>query len=475
MSPRKSHDKLDERIRQAIGRDDLSFDPQAWQAKYSEEIREVWARAASAGRRTGTDRSIWRTIMNSRLTRGAAAAMLLIAVLVGVHFIGSNSGSAAFAKAVEYLSTRRYAFEITFEIPGSEQGAYTMQAAVREDGRFRLDYNVGLGPMSSVSDLGSGKTLLLFHRNQSAVLMEEPELKPNTGADGVFTLFTRPVEELWNLRDGTEESLGEKEIDGQGVMGFRVVQQDDYFTYEITVWATSREGTPVRVELDAAPRDAAYPAIQWTASEFNLEVPLDDSLFDMNPPDGYTLAYQESLEDTAGTEESSAEARKVQQVLSLWAEGQRDQAMETLLEIDWEGPFVFGTEFYLCRFSEQDYIAIKMDDQQQVMERVMKDAAVIKQIAREAVERSRAAAATGDHPTAERYGRAILNLGQLLNDPERMLIVRLVGIAAEKISLDALIELYEATGNQEALKQMQTRRGQVNAQTEAIKREASGR
>ncbi len=51
--------------------------------------------------------SIWRTIMKSPITKLAAAAVIIIAILIGVHYLGGSidGASLAWAEVVEQISS----------------------------------------------------------------------------------------------------------------------------------------------------------------------------------------------------------------------------------------------------------------------------------------------------------------------------------------------------------------------------------
>ena len=100
--------------------------------------------------------------------------------------------------------------------------------------------------------------------------MEEPVLKMNDGVGGIYALFSKPIENLWNLHDGTQENLGEKQIDGQTVTGFRVFQEDPYFEYDITIWANITTGVPILVEVLSKPLDTSHPSMKWIMNNFIL-------------------------------------------------------------------------------------------------------------------------------------------------------------------------------------------------------------
>ena len=153
--------------------------------------------------------------MRSRMTKLAAAAVIIIAVLIGINqFGGSIDGAGvAFAEVLEHIRTSNYTFDLT--VLTEDQASNTGQAMVLEPGRVRLNWAVGLGKVSSIIDISEGKSLLLFHQFKTGQIREVPTPGKDDGAGGIFALCTKPIENLWDLRNGTEEELGEKEIDGQ--------------------------------------------------------------------------------------------------------------------------------------------------------------------------------------------------------------------------------------------------------------------
>ncbi|MBN2592361.1 MAG: hypothetical protein JXA81_02555, partial [Sedimentisphaerales bacterium] len=56
---------------------------------------------------------IWRMIMKTNTTKLAAAAVIIAAVLVGIHLLGSNGANAVYASVVQQL---HYASTMTYSI-----------------------------------------------------------------------------------------------------------------------------------------------------------------------------------------------------------------------------------------------------------------------------------------------------------------------------------------------------------------------
>lgn len=421
---------------------------------------------------------IWRIIMNSKITKFAAAAVILIAILIGLNqFGGSVDGSSvAFGQVLEYLQTYSYSFDLT-GIEDQDQKANIIQGMVWEAGKMRLDFSrVIVGKISSITDLNSGNGLLLFHHDKTAVAKKEFLLNKNTGAGGIVSFCTKPVENLWDLRDGTEEQLGEKEIDGQHVTGFKVFQEDEFFEYEITIWADFDSGVPFMVEQLAKPLDESNLSIKWTMKNFDLDIELDEGLFSLEVPAGYTLAYQEDLENLEVKTEASSESEKIVQVLELWSQSRENEAIGLLLEVDWTKRIEFGKEPYIFSVSEKAYKSLKADDQKRVIKEISASMASVKAIVKEVLTKGKAAAAQKKYKQAEQYFNAGYQLGRLLErDPERMIIPRLIGIGACTKTSKEMIILYKTTNDHEKLQEAEKQLRAAEAELDKIKKQAADR
>jgi len=305
--------------------------------------------------------------------------------------------------------------------------------------------------------------------------MTNPVPNLNAGVGGILILCTRSIENLWNLRDGTEKKLGKKEVDGRPAEGFKVSSWDQYFNYEYTIWAHTETAEPILVEVVMTPLQESSEKIIWTMNNFDLHVELDESLFSLEVPQGYTLAGQKDLKELNERGDASTGAELITKALSLWSEGNKEQALQILMEIDWDTPIKFGGDDYLFTMTEQQYISLKPDDQQKVMKEVMDSSSEVRQISREMVNRAQRAVSNQDNAQAERYLQAGLQLGNLLTrDPDSMLIVRLVGIAIQRLILPEMIDLYIKTGEQQKVQAAQKQLQQAEAEIERIKRNVKG-
>ncbi len=447
-------------------------------ADITESERNSFERMLNEQLKLGITRlNIWRIIMKSRITKLAAAAVIIVIVLIGInHFAGLlGGGGVAFADVLKHIQTQSYTFDLTIDPEFEDSINVNIKAMIFESGRMRMDCSVPVGEMSSITDFTTEKTLLLFHENKTAAIKEEPVLNKSTGAQGMFVLFTRPIDNLWNMRDGTEEQLGEKEINGQPVTGFKVLQEDQYFQYDMRIWADTADGVPRLVEIRSKSLDGLY-SIKWTMENFDLDVDLDEELFSLEVPAGYTLAYQEDLEKLQVDTDTSNEAEKIEKMFELWSQGRKDEAIKVLLSIEWTEQIEFGKEPYLFSMTEKGYIALRDDDQKRVLEEIMNTAVAVREIIKQEVVRlGQDAISSNNYEAAEQYYEAGLQLGKLLaRDPESMIIVRLVGIAVEKVILNEMISLYKTINNKEKLQTAEKQLQEVEAEAAQIKNKALG-
>ncbi|MHC4618697.1 MAG: hypothetical protein ACYTEQ_13200, partial [Planctomycetota bacterium] len=77
---------------------------------------------------------------------------------------------------------------------------------------------------------------------------------------------------------------------------------------------------------------------------------------------------------------------------------------------------------------------------------------------------------------AEKYFNAGLQLGKLLDqNPNSMVIPRLVGISIEKKALNEMIKLYTTTANQQKLQEAEKQLRAAEAEVDKFRNEAMGR
>ncbi|MHC4587460.1 MAG: hypothetical protein ACYS3N_23285, partial [Planctomycetota bacterium] len=150
----------------------------------------------------------------------------------------------------------------------------------------------------NIFDSDGGEMLTLHTEGKTAIYTDiQGQLQQQTQNYLVFLLDLIP--DLQNNPDFEARELGEKEIDGQKVIGFA--------TDEFTVWADAETALPVRIEI---------PGLSMVFTNFQFNVPEEElePLVSMNVPDGYTLVKNEGFDMGSYAEQDLVEC------LRFWAE-----------------------------------------------------------------------------------------------------------------------------------------------------------
>jgi outer membrane lipoprotein-sorting protein len=218
---------------------------------------------------------LWRTIMNSKTRKFATAAAILIAAIITLHFIAGPFGatSTVYAEVAERLHkalTMTYTATTTTPLEGIPD--MEMEVAFKEPGLMRMTM---AGGYVSVMDSVQGKGLSIIPGKKQFIEMDLSNLPDDPGQNQLST-----IEKLRSLPDRADEELGEREIDGRVVQGFRVTEEG--VTY--TVWIDPRTRELVEIETEFA----NAPGMSSTMTDIRFDVELPDELFSITPPDGYS-------------------------------------------------------------------------------------------------------------------------------------------------------------------------------------------
>ncbi|MHC4425518.1 MAG: hypothetical protein ACYSYV_05405 [Planctomycetota bacterium] len=241
--------------------------------------------------------------MKSRITKLAAAAVIIIAVILGLNIIGEpDMASVAWADAVRPLLTAR---TVVFNLIMGE-GENVPITRVMNMGTQRIR-NEMLSPDGKtvqaiiIGDFDTSQMLELIPSKKTAVLIDLKDMPEKP--ENVLQTIRNIITELQNDPAFSVEPLGEKEIDGQIAKGFRATGPDG----ELTVWADSETALPIRMEQE-------WRQMRFVCTDFEFDVVLDESLFRMEIPQGYSEPLEGEVSFGGGTEQDLVET------LRIWAE-----------------------------------------------------------------------------------------------------------------------------------------------------------
>ena len=214
--------------------------------------------------------NIWRIIMKSRITKLAAAAVIIIAGLVCVQFL---TGTNAYAQVVQEIrNARTVVYTLITQTNQGNGETVKTDVAYKEPGLLRMSTVDGY---VIILDSTSGKVISIVPTLQMYTIGDVKNLLNNIDTKGPFD----SIESMKKLPAKADEHLDPKEIDGIVCGGYRVKQGD----LTTTIWLDAKTGDLVQVEQ----KYASAPGMNKIIKNIKFDVVLDDSLFSMTPPEGY--------------------------------------------------------------------------------------------------------------------------------------------------------------------------------------------
>ncbi len=256
-------------------------------------VREQNVRLKAAAK-VSKNLQLRRIIMKSPFLKIAAAAVIIIAVLIGINPFEST---ITFAQVVEpILKARTMIFD--FIVGDEETSPVINETFVGQRIRRTISNMPGL---TMFIDPENSKMLVLNDEDKSASYVDiQGPLQERTKS---YVGAMRKI--ITELQDNYQE-LGEQELDGQKVVGFVIKGPNE----EVKIWADPKTAHPIRMELSIG-------QLFVIMKNFQLDPPIDDSLVSMDVPSGYTLEQTDS--DLSGaTEQDFIES------LRIWAKVIRD-------------------------------------------------------------------------------------------------------------------------------------------------------
>jgi outer membrane lipoprotein-sorting protein len=227
----------------------------------------------------------WRELMRRPIPRLIAATIVCLATAAPwLIFPGRQSTAFAFnnfANALVEAKTARFQMKITIEGLLNQN----IRAYYLAPGRFRQEMAfLGAGSVV-ISDDIAGKMVMLMPLTKTAMVTSskgQPKDQPPRDT------FFRMRELLTKNRDSKDDPfkpIGEKEFNGKRLTGFRA----DSALGQFTIWGDPQTGHPVRVEAvwSGTPRN------ETVMSDFEINVDLKESLFDLTPPADYHVQSME--------------------------------------------------------------------------------------------------------------------------------------------------------------------------------------
>jgi len=234
---------------------------------------------------------IWRTIVKSRITKLAAAAVIIVAAVIALQQLGG--GTPTFAQVIQpILNAQTAIFDI---IVGQEEAGGPVIHDMVMGSRIRRTLS-NAPDVVSIIDLEAAKILVLTAPTKDAVYIDLKGLPP---IPNYMESLRSVITQLQEHPEFTVEELGRQEVAGQRLIGFLAKHPKA----EITIWADAKTALPVRIEQNEGQMKVICKNIQF-------DVPMEDSLFSMDVPEGYKL-HQTELDLQGSTEQDFIEGLRI--------------------------------------------------------------------------------------------------------------------------------------------------------------------
>ena len=230
-------------------------------------------------------KQIGQTLMKYKVPHGVAASLCIAFIL----WIGDSSGKPAVAiealiEKFAEVKTLRYESTTKMEgglVPGM---VLKMKGFYSEPGLLRTEND----RLLSIVDFVEGKSLSIDHQTKIAfrfsfstdnLSQDIPGYEINENWIKSMQQFLKQAQDD---KSAKVESLGLMQLDNRDVTGFRVGMEHRTATF----WIDPKTQLPIRIEVTGI-RPTRYEMV-YTNFEFNVE--LDNSIFQLDIPDGYTAS-----------------------------------------------------------------------------------------------------------------------------------------------------------------------------------------
>ena len=218
---------------------------------------------------------IGREIMRRPLYRNmvfVTTAAVIAAVWLFVP--GHQSTAMAFnnlSRVVATAKSARYKIEVEGQLP------QTGQCYFLAPGKYRSE----LPMMTTISDNAAGKTVSLNPATKIATVMNIKGQPEDKKPRDTFGRLRQLLADKQDGKEGQYESLGEHQIDGKLAAGYRLETPGE----TVTMWGDPQTGNPIRIEFVVK----FTPSSKMVMTQFEINVDLDESLFNLTPPADYKI------------------------------------------------------------------------------------------------------------------------------------------------------------------------------------------
>ena len=239
-------------------------------------------------------------LMTSKTPRFAALAATLFMAVWFFLSVGNRPAYAMQEMLDTILKARNVSFVTTMKMKGIP--AIELKGSFANPGKMRQE--MGFGKVT-IMDFQLDKIVMIDDRMKTAVVMNlinVPDESRMAMQENNFTKMQATLREAKQDPESKIEMLGEKEIDGRALIGYRFESGDR----PLTVWADPETHQPYLMETS----QVGALASDITIGQFEFDKELDESLFSLEVPEGYKVTVRD-VDFTLPPEETLAESLRL--------------------------------------------------------------------------------------------------------------------------------------------------------------------
>ena len=277
-------------------------------AKIDEEVlvELIEAFEKSKGKKTSAiEQNIWRIIMKSPITKLAAAAVIIIACLIGLSFWRTTGSGIALADVLTRIEqVTGYMYQLRSKITKQQISSNWMYTVFITQGNGIKMTCKASDPEPKNREFLLPEIYLLPHQNTLIGISHETKTYIRMKYDDALLesykeQYNDPHIIIKQFLSCNHTSLGQSIIDGITVEGFQTIDlaykggffgQADFDgepeNVNVKIWVDVNTFLPVRTEENITMKDGRH--IHEVSYDFRWNVPVDQADFEPNIPDDYT-------------------------------------------------------------------------------------------------------------------------------------------------------------------------------------------
>ena len=226
--------------------------------------------------------------MKPKTKLAVSAAVMIACIALMPWLMPGRNAALAFGDIVEAINGVRNAkwkSTSVVEVPQKDPVTFNQIGMFLSPSHERLEITSSMeeGKSISITDGQKNKTIILIPAKKTAIVMNFKNMPSDNSSGRTFESLRKIIADAQSGKDGKVERLGTKTIDDRTAEGFQI----QVGAINVKMWADPKTLLPIRVEQNTVA--AAGPKVSIVMTDFQINTDLDESLFSLDIPPGYTV------------------------------------------------------------------------------------------------------------------------------------------------------------------------------------------